>query len=162
MTTDASASSMTAVVTAPEAAFEESQGAEVHAAVSEAAGPVEQGSEGTPMEQHCSNEPSDTGQRAAESEHGQEGIGRAAKRHRADELVTKTKGCEGSAADADAGTVHIGEQSRTYNVRVKLFQEASNKIAVSASIASTEPAEVALHFTQTLKAVQLDVAHILS
>ena len=167
VTPDAAASSLTAVMTTLDAASEDTSGAEVTGstpeAAEESAGPNEHCGEGTPIEQHRSDAPIDAGQTASESAGSETGSGRAAKRQRVVEgVLPEIKESERGGADGVSGTSEEGEKSRTYNARVRLFQEASNKVAVSASIAGSESLAIAVHFTEMLGAVQTDVAHILS
>ncbi|CAL8465344.1 g4879 [Coccomyxa elongata] len=163
VTTDVAASSLTALMNLPEALSERADDAgsvshEHHAVTGDAAGV---GPDGISEVQQGSGALVPDEQRAGEGEESPAGKERAAKRQRLDDVPPS-----GSRSDGDAVGVssrrHVTEARETYNVRVRVFQEASNKVAVSASIAACEPRAIAEQFTQILKAVQMDVAHILS
>lgn len=164
--TDAAASLLTATMTAPDAASEDTNAAKVSASgpetAEEAAGRDEQSREGTPQEQHYSSVPVDTSQKESECAGNENGIGRAAKRKKVEGDLAAGEESVRGGADGKCETPLDGELSRRYSVKVRLFQEASNKVAVSASIAGSEPVGHAVHFTETLKAVQMDVTQILS
>lgn len=164
--TDAAASSLTATMTAPDAASEDTNAAKVSASgpdtAEEAAGRNGQSREGTPQEHHHSSVPVDTSQKGSESAGSETGIGRAAKRKKVEGDLAAGEESVRGGADGKCETPLDGELSRRYSVKVRLFQEASNKVAVSASIAGSEPVGHAVHFTETFKAVQMDVTQILS
>ncbi len=168
VTTNVAASSLTAVMDLPEAVSECADNAgtvshEHHAVNGDAAGVASHGPDGMSEVQQGSGVLVSDEQRAGDEEESPAGKERAAKRQRVDHVPPS-----GSRGDGDGVGVgvssrrHVTEAGHTYNVRVRVFQEASNKVAVSASIAASEPRRTAEHFTQILKAVQVDVAQILS
>lgn len=166
VTTDVAASSLAAVMDLPEAVSERADDADAvsyehHSAISDAAGTVAKEPDGMLETLQGSGAPASDEQRAGEGKESSAGMGRAAKRQRVDHVAPSGSRSDGNGVGGSSSSPNT-EARETYSVRVRVFQEASNKVAVSASIAAGEPRAVAEHFTRTLKAIQTDVAQILS
>ena len=160
VSTDTAVSSLTAAMPLPEVSAERAGdvsavSCEHQAASSDAAGAVWHGPDGMAEAGQNSGLPVPNEQRAGEGKESFAGTKRAAKRQKTDQLPQSGR----SDGDGICGSSSRPD-TETYLVRVRVFQEASNKVAVSASIAAGEPRAVAEHFTRTLKAVQMDISQI--
>lgn len=168
--TDAKASALSALMALPAAAATTAAAGSPLAVARGAASQAEDASleagSGGSLERPGSSGAAGGGEASCEGQRGTDREeGRPAKRRRA-VLVGKFDGSQdagfgranGKGSSGDAGGRHVG----TYELRVAVFQEASNRVAVSASIAGSAPLSIAENFTDTLKAVQADVGHIVS
>lgn len=73
--------------------------------------------------------------------------------------------CAGSAEyahEADERNGRIHDAGSVYKLKVALFQETPNRVAINASVANSEPEAVQKHFTMLCESVRQDVVHILS